>query len=54
LVIIKPLRTVTLLLGVVLHIGLAVTLDLGLFSFYMLCLYLPLVPWERWTKRTDQ
>jgi hypothetical protein len=48
LVIVKPLRTPTLLLGVVLHVGLAVTLELGLFSFYMLCLYLPLVPWERW------
>lgn len=48
LVIIKPLRTPTLWLGFVLHIGLAVSLELGLFSFYMLCLYLPLIPWERW------
>jgi len=54
LVIVKPLRTLTLLLGVVLHLGLAFTLDLGLFSFYMLCMYLPLIPWERWTKPKDQ
>jgi uncharacterized membrane protein YphA (DoxX/SURF4 family) len=50
LVIMKPLRTPTLWFGVALHIGLAVSLELGLFSFYMLCLYLPLVPWERWKK----
>jgi len=54
LVIMKPLRVATLWFGVVLHIGLAVSLELGLFSFYMLCLYLPLVPWERWTDRKSR
>jgi uncharacterized membrane protein YphA (DoxX/SURF4 family) len=53
LVIMKPLRIPTLWFGVALHIGLAVSLELGLFSFYMLCLYLPLVPWERWRKQEN-
>jgi uncharacterized membrane protein YphA (DoxX/SURF4 family) len=48
LVAMRPFRNLTLWIGVLLHIGLAVSLQLGLFSFYMLCLYLPLVPWERW------
>jgi len=51
LVAMRPFRTLTLWVGVLLHIGLAVSLQLGLFSFYMLCLYLPLVPWEKWTDR---
>jgi hypothetical protein len=51
LVVMRPFRNPTLWLGVFLHIGLAVSLQLGLFSFYMLCLYLPLVPWEKWTDR---
>jgi len=46
LVAMRPFRALTLWIGVLLHIGLAVSLQLGLFSFYMLCLYLPLVPWE--------
>jgi len=51
LVAMRPFRNLTLWVGVLLHVGLAVSLQLGLFSFYMLCLYLPLVPWERWTDR---
>jgi hypothetical protein len=46
----RPIRNMTLWTGVILHIVLAASLQLGMFSFYMLCLYLPLVPWERWTK----
>ena len=49
----RPIRNPTLWLGVILHLGMAVSLQLGMFSFYMLCLYLPLVPWERWSKRMD-
>jgi len=49
----RPFRNVTLCLGVILHIGLAACLQLGMFSFYMLCFYLPLVPWERFTKRVS-
>ena len=26
-------------------------LEIGGFGPYMICLYLPLVPWERWTGR---
>jgi hypothetical protein len=44
-------RTATLLLGVAFHIGTGVALQLGPFPFYMLCLYLPLVPWERLADR---
>jgi hypothetical protein len=44
----RPLRNLTLWLGVLFHLGLAAGLHIGLFSFYMLCLYLPLVPWERY------
>jgi hypothetical protein len=51
LVAMRPFRNLTLWVGVLLHIGLAVSLQLGLFSCYMLCLYLPLVPWERWADR---
>ncbi len=40
-------RTAALALGAAFHVGLALTLDLGCFQLYMLCLYLPLVPWER-------
>jgi len=51
LVAMRPFRNLTLWVGVLLHIGLAVSLQLGLFSCYMLCLYLPLIPWERWANR---
>ena len=54
LVAMRPFRTLTLWVGVLLHIGLAVSLQLGLFSFYMLCLYLPLVPWEKWADRNKK
>jgi uncharacterized membrane protein YphA (DoxX/SURF4 family) len=39
-------RKCALWLGVLFHIGTAITLNLGPFPFYMICLYLPLVPWE--------
>jgi hypothetical protein len=45
------LRTPTLLLGVGFHVGTGALLQLGPFPLYMLCLYLPLIPWERWTDR---
>jgi len=50
----RPIRNMTLWFGVLLHLGMAISLQLGMFPFYMLCLYLPLVPWERWSKRIDQ
>ena len=44
-------RTVTLLFGVLFHLGIGLSLELGGFAFYMMCLYLPLVPWERFADR---
>jgi uncharacterized membrane protein YphA (DoxX/SURF4 family) len=43
------LRKPALWMGVSFHLGTAALLQLGPFPFYMLCLYLPLVPWERYT-----
>ncbi len=40
-------RVWALCLGAAFHIGLAVFMELIMFPAYMLCLYLPLVPWER-------
>lgn len=48
LVCLRPTRTITLLIGVAFHVGTGILLELGFFPLYMLCLYLPLVPWERW------
>jgi hypothetical protein len=44
----RPIRSLTLWVGVLLHLGLAASLHIGLFSLYMLCLYLPLIPWEHY------
>jgi hypothetical protein len=41
-------RVPVLWLGVLFHFGTAVSLQLCGFPFYMICLYLPLVPWERY------
>jgi hypothetical protein len=48
LVMIPRLRTLALWMGVGFHIGTAVFLKLCAFPFYMICMYLPLVPWERY------
>jgi hypothetical protein len=47
----RPIRTVTLCFGVLFHIGIWITMELGFFPPYMLCLYLPLLPWEKWADR---
>lgn len=51
-------RVAALGLGVFFHIGTGVLLRLTMFPLYMLCLYLPLVPWERavdaWRERRDR
>jgi hypothetical protein len=44
----RPLRLAALGMGVAFHVGIGLSLELGGFPLYMLCLYLPLVPWERW------
>jgi hypothetical protein len=48
LVVLKPTRTLALFMGAALHVGIGLSLELGMFSLYMLCFYLPLVPWERY------
>jgi hypothetical protein len=50
-IMIPKLRLPTLVLGVVFHIISGLQLELGMFPLYALCFYLPLVPWERWTRR---
>ncbi len=39
-------RMVALGFGVAFHLGIALFLELGMFTPYMLCLYLPLIHWE--------
>lgn len=46
-------RLATLWIGVLFHLGIGLTLRVGPFGFYMICLYLPLVPWERWFDRSQ-
>jgi hypothetical protein len=49
LLVMMPLtRKLTLWMGIGFHIGTAVFLVLCAFPFYMMCMYLPLVPWERY------
>jgi hypothetical protein len=43
----RPVRRVALVFGALFHVGIWVTMELGFFAPYMLCLYLPLLPWER-------
>jgi hypothetical protein len=43
-------RRIGLALGVAFHLGIALLLELNMFPFYMLCLYLPLLPWEGLSK----
>jgi hypothetical protein len=46
LVLWRPTRLAALWVGVAFHLGIWASLELGGFGPYMLCLYLPLVPWE--------
>ena len=45
------LRLPVLCFGAAFHLGIWLCLELGGFAPYMLCLYLPLLPWERWADR---
>jgi len=47
LVIWKWPRRVALFFGVMFHLGIFVSLEIGAFVPYALCMYLPLLPWER-------
>lgn len=40
-------RIPALIIGVLFHIGIWMSMELGFFCGYMLCMYLPFVPWER-------
>lgn len=44
----RRLRAAYLVFGVLFHLGIFVTMELGFFGPYMIALYLPLVRWERW------
>ena len=44
-------RVAALCFGAAFHLGIFATLELGGFAPYMLTLYLPLLPWGRWTGR---
>jgi uncharacterized membrane protein YphA (DoxX/SURF4 family) len=48
LVLFRATRWLALLIGVAFHLGILATLELGGFVPYVLCLYLPLLPWEKW------
>jgi hypothetical protein len=50
----RATRTLSLWLGVSFHVGTCVFLQLGPFPLYMLCFYLPFVPWERYADRWRQ
>ncbi len=47
----KPTRKATLWVGVAFHISTLITLRIGFFGVYMLCFYVPLLPWGRWRDR---
>jgi hypothetical protein len=41
---------ILLLFGFSFHVGIAVGMEIGGFPWYMMCMYLPLIPWERWSR----
>ncbi len=43
-------REIFLAFGASFHLGILLSMELGVFALYMLCLYLPLLPWERYRK----
>jgi hypothetical protein len=44
-------REIMLVFGALFHFGILLTMEIGFFAPYMLCLYLPLLPWEWWIGR---
>jgi len=46
-------RRVALGFGVLFHLGIGLTMDLGFFVPYALCMYLPLIRWEKWAGRIE-
>jgi len=53
LVLEKWTRRIALVVGVLFHLGIFATMELGGFVPYALCMYLPLVPWERLRRMKD-
>ncbi|MBA4018888.1 MAG: hypothetical protein C0483_17105 [Pirellula sp.] len=53
LMLIPRLRLPTLLIGVSFHLGTMALFQIAMFPIYMLCLYLPLAPWEACDRRLD-
>jgi hypothetical protein len=51
LVFMPATRTAALVFGVLVHLGIGFGIELAMFAPIMLCLYLPLVPWERFADR---
>ena len=47
LVLLPRTRIPALVVGVLLHVALGLSVELGMFPLYILCWYLPLLPWER-------
>ena len=47
---VRPARIVALVIGASFHVVTVLNLEIGPFGLYALCLYLPLLPWESWTK----
>jgi hypothetical protein len=47
----RPTRLLALGMGVAFHIGIGLSMEIGCFPWYMLCFYLPMVPWEKWSRR---
>jgi hypothetical protein len=46
-------RKPALWMGVAFHLGIYLSMEIGFFVPYMLTLYLPLLPWERWRGRCN-
>jgi hypothetical protein len=49
LVLWKWTRIAALVMGVMFHLGIFATMELGGFVPYALCMYVPLLPWGEWT-----
>ncbi|HZZ82132.1 MAG TPA: HTTM domain-containing protein [Gemmataceae bacterium] len=47
-------RRVALFMGVMFHLGIFVSLELGPFALYAICMYLPLLPLEWWLDRRGE
>lgn len=44
-------RLAALIMGVLFHLGIFATMELGGFVPYALCMYVPLLPWGEWTSK---